>query len=225
MISIYAQYSFGGYKIYRLSPDAIEEVTGKNRLGIPESGIQLFSHYGIKLICGNDLEGNYLLFCNDIPCRELDDIGRAKTCSFLLTGSSQSDKRLLRNLAVMIAFELSQFEEYFNRLFSITDVLNFNYNSFREFLKSADSEAVITNDRLRKTMATKSNSIIIYTSENPKSAISPLFNIFDNSRLKDSFFLKWDENTRSIKENAIERIGFLNLLQQIINKIATIWKN
>lgn len=225
MISLYAQYSFGGYKIYRLSSEAIEEVTGNNRRDIPDSGIQLFSHYGIKLMCGNDLEGNYLLFCNDIPCRELDDMGRAKTCSFLLTGSRHSDKRLLRNLAVMIAFELSRFEDYFAQLFSITDALTFDYKSFQEFLKSADSEETITNDRLRKTMAAKSNSIIIYTTEKPNSAISPLFHRFDKSRLRDSFFLKWDENTRSIKENAIERIGFLRLIQQIINKIATIWKN
>lgn len=225
MISIYAQYSFGGYKIYRLSPDVIEEITGNNRLCIPDSGIQLFAHYGIKLMCGNDFEGNYLLFCNDIPCRELDDMGRAKTCSLLLTGSSQSDKRLIRNLAVMIAFELSQFEEFFAQLFSITDVLTFDYKSFQEFLKSADSEETIKHDPLRKTMAAKSNPIIVYTCADPKSAISPLFNRFDKSRLRDSFFLRWDENTRFIKENAIERIGFLNLLQQIINKIATIWKN
>ena len=225
MISVYAQYSFGGYKIYRLTPDTIEEVSDTNRLGIPDSGIQLFSHYGVKLMCGKDLNGNYLLFVNDIPCREQDDMGRAKTCSYLITGSSQSDMRLLRRLAVMIAFELSQFEEYFSGLFSITDTLNFDYKSFREFMGSAHDEVTIADDPLRKALALKSNPIIVYTCIDPKSAIKPLFNRFDKSYLRYSYFLKWDENSRSINDNAIERIGFLHLIQQIINKITTIWKN
>ena len=109
MLTIYAQYSFGGYKIFRLTNEGIEEVTGVNRLGITDSSIQLFSHYGIKMLNCHDAQRQHILFVNDIPCKELDDMGRNKTCSFMMCGTSLTDARLLRRLAVMIAFELVGF--------------------------------------------------------------------------------------------------------------------
>lgn len=225
MMTVYAQYSFGGYKIFRLAENAVEEVTGLNRLGLPQSGIQLFSHYGIKFICTSDIDGNYILFVNDMPCKEKDDMGRSKTCSMLITSKVKANVPLMRRIAVMIAFELDVFESFFSSLFSIKETLVFNSTDFKAFFDSVCIDASMLSDRLRSTIAIKGNPIIIYTTSDAKTALEPLYNRFEKKNLRKGFLLKWDENTRNIKDNSIERIGFMPLIKKIINKIATIWKN
>lgn len=225
MISVYAQYSFGGYKIFKLSENSVEEVTAINRLELPDSAIQLFSHYGIKLLSARDLAGKYVLFVNDIPCQEKDDMGRAKTCAVVFTGTSLSDADTLRTLAVMIAFELDQFEKFFSGLFSATDSLNFDYKKFDDFIRNAVDEEVVSQDKLRNEMSHRRNPIVVYTTVNPEGAITPLYRNFDKKYLSKPFLLKWNENTRTIQNSAIDRIGFRTLLYKIINKLTAIWKN
>ena len=225
MLTIYAQYSFGGYKIFRLTNEGIEEVTGVNRLGITDSSIQLFSHYGIKMLNCHDAQRQHILFVNDIPCKELDDMGRNKTCSFMMCGTSLTDARLLRRLAVMIAFELVGFETFFSSLFSITDTLNFDYKKFEEFVKIMADKEVFAEDRLRKAMLQKPYPIVVYATLDRKTALKPLYPRFGKGQLRTCFSLKWDEQSRRISDSSIDRIGFVHLLQQILNKIATLWKN
>lgn len=225
MLTIYAQYSFGGYKIFRLTNEGVKEVTSVNRLGITESAIQLFSHYGIKMLNCHDEEDLQIFFVNDIPCKELDDMGRNKTCSFMICGTSLSDAKLLRRLAVMIAFELSGFEIFFSSLFSITDTLNFDYKKFEEFIKFMAEKEVFAEDRLRKAMLQKPYPIVVYTTSDRKTALEPLYLRFGKGQLRTCFYLKWDEQSRKIVDSSIDRIGFVHLLQQILNKIATLWKS
>lgn len=225
MINVYAQYSFGGYKIYRLSENTLDEVTATNRFGIPDSAIQLFSHYGIKLLQTVDLYGNHILFINDIPCKERDDMGRAKTCSLALVGSTANDAISLRRLAVMIAFELGDFESFFSDLFSIGDSLTFNYSKFHDFIQTAEAEEVVLQDRLRNEMSRRNNPIVVYTTAKPETAIESLYRSFNKISLAKPFLLKWDENSRTIQNTAIDRIGFRALLCKIINKLTAIWKN
>lgn len=225
MLTIYAQYSFGGYKIFRLTNESVEEVTGVNRLGISDSAIQLFSHYGIKMLNSHDAQGQHIFFVNDIPCRELDDVGRNKTCSLIICGTNLNDAKLLRRLAVMIAFELSGFETFFSSLFSITDTLNFDYRKFEELIELMADKEVFAEDRLRKAMLQKSYPIVVYATSDMKTALEPLYPRFGKGQLRTCFSLKWDEQSRKIVDSSIDRIGFVHLLQQILNKIATLWKN
>lgn len=225
MITIYAQYSFGGYKIYHLTENSVDEVTANNRCNIPESAIQLFSHYGTKLLQTTDLSGNHILFVNDIHCKDRDDMGRAKTCSLVMVGTTDFDSVSLRKLAVMIAFELGDFELFFSKLFSIEDSLKFNYSKFNDLIISADSETVLSQDRLRNEMSRRNNPIVVYTTIKPQAAIEPLYRNFNKLSLAKSFRLKWDDNSRSIQNSSIDRVGFRALLCRIITKLTAIWKN
>lgn len=225
MLTIYAQYSFGGYKIFKLTNEGAEEVTGVNRLGITDSAIQLFSHYGIKMINCHDAQEQHIFFVNDIPCKELDDTGRNKTCSLMICGTSLNDAKLLRRLAVMIAFELGSFEIFFSSLFSITDTLNFDYKKFEEFIQLMADKEVFAENRLRNAMLRKPYPIVVYTSSDRKTALEPLYPRFGKGQLRSCFSLKWNEQSRKIVDSSIDRIGFVHLLQQILNKIATLWKN
>lgn len=225
MINVYAQYSFGGYKIYHLTENSVYEVTAINRFDIPDSVIQLFSHYGIKLLQTTDVCGNYILFVNDIPCKERDDMGRAKTCSLSLVGSEVYDAASLRRLATLIAFEIDDFESFFRDLFTIEDTLKFNYPKFKDFILNAESEDVISQDRLRNEMSRRNNPIVVYTTIKPGTAIEPLYRSFNKICLAKSFLLKWDEKSRSIQNSSIDKIGIRTLLYKIINKLTAIWKN
>lgn len=225
MMTVYAQYSFGGYKIFRLTANAVEEVTGQNRLGLPQSAVQLFSHYGIKLLCASDIAGNFLLFVNDMPCKEKDDMGRSKTCSLVIATKDIADLPVMRRIAVMIAFELDAFESFFSSLFAIKETLSFDFCRLKKFLDSISTDTSMSNDRLRFAMVSKDNPIIVYTTTNANAALEPLYNRFEKNNLRRGFLMKWDDVTRNIKENSVGRIGFLRLLQLIINKITTIWKN
>lgn len=225
MINLYAQYSFSGYKIFRLTEDAAEEVTASNRLDIPDSAIQLFSHYGIKLLASKDLLSNYILFVNDIPCKEHDDMRRAKTCSMIMTATSVSESNMLKRIAVMLVFELDKFEEFFSSLFTVKDTLEFDYLRFNEFIKNAADSEVISQDRLRNAMNLKATPIVVYTTEKHETAITPLFRNFEAKQISRSFLLKWIESERKIQDSAVERIGFRSLLYMIISKLTAIWKN
>ncbi len=225
MIGIYCQYSFGGYKIYNISPDGMNEVTAKDRYGIPDSGIRLFSHYGIKLIFAQDSNGIYEMFVNDIPCMEKDDMGRSKTTSLLLTGSNQSDRRLLRKLAVMIVFELKKFEDFFSGLFKTSDRLDFNYENFDKFIKVTVDEEVLESDRLRSGMMSRPYPILVYSTTDSNDAVKPLYPYFSKTALKQAYIMKWDENTKEIRNRSVDRIGFLSLLYRIINSITGKWKD
>lgn len=225
MINLYAQYSFRGYKIFRLSENAVEEVTATNRLGITDSAIQLFSHYGVKLLASKDLSGNYILFVNDIPCKEHDDMGRNKTCSMVMTATSLSESNMLKRIAVMLVFELDKFEELFSSLFSIKETLMFDYRRFSQFIDNAADNEVVSQDRLRNAMNRKATPIVVYTTEKPESAIKPLYRNFEAKQISHPFLLKWVESERRIQDSAIEKIGFRSLLYMIISKLTAIWKN
>lgn len=225
MINLYAQYSFGGYKIFRLTEGAVEEVTAANRLGIPDSAIILFSRYGIKMVAAKDLAGNYILFVNDIPCKEHDDMGRAKTCSMIITATSVSEANMLKRIAVMLAFELDKFEEFFSSLFVIRETLEFDYARFMEFIDNATVGEVLLQDMLRNAMSRKATPIVVYTTEKPETAIKPLYRNFDARLISHPFLFKWVESERKLQDSAVERIGFRSLLYMIISKITAIWKN
>lgn len=225
MIKIFAQYSFGGYKIFNLDNGTVTEVTGDNRMGIPNSAIRLFSHYGIKLLYAQDIEGYYTLFINDIPCIEKDDMGRAKRCSLLLCGTSLSDAQILRKIATMILFELDQFERFISGLFAIKDSLTFDSISFDKFFYETLNDESILEDRLRYAMYNKTNPIVVYTTVSATGALESIYNCFGKKNLSSSFLLKWDDNSRSIKDRSVERIGFMRLIYKLISKLTTIWKN
>lgn len=225
VINLYAQYSFGGYKIFRLTESAVEEVTSANRLGISDSAIQLFSHYGIKMLASKDLVGNYILFVNDIPCKEHDDMGRAKTCSMIMTATSLLETNMVKRIAVMVAFELDKFEEFFSSLFAIRDTLEFDYASFMEFIDNAADCVLLSQDRLRNAMCRKSTPIVVYTTEKPETAIKPLYRNFEARRISHPFLFKWVESERKLQDSAVEKIGFRSLLYMIISKLTAIWKN
>lgn len=225
MIRIYCQYSFGGYKIYNVSPDGMNEVTAKDRYCIPDSGIRLFSHYGIKLIFAQDSDGMYELFVNDIPCKEKDDIGRSKTTSLLLTGFNQSDRQQLRKLAIMIVFELKKFEDFFSGLFKTSDRLDFNYEDFEKFIKITGSDEILESDRLRSGMMRRQYPILVYSATKSNDVIKPLWPYFPKTVLKQAYAIKWDENTKEIQNKSVDRIGFLSLLYRIINSITGKWKD
>lgn len=225
MISVYAQYSFGGYKIFKLEKESVTEVTGENRTGIPDTAIKLFSHYGVKLLLAQDLYGCYQLFVNDIPCRERDDMGRAKRCSILICGTSLTDAKLLRKAAIMILFELNQFENFISSLFEIKDSLQFDYDRFENFMNEIVNDESIREDRLRFAMFKKSNPIVVYTTTSPSNALEILYTGYGKKNLNASFLLKWDEDSRSIKDRSVERIGFIHLIYRLLSKLTTIWKN
>lgn len=225
MINLYAQYSFGGYKIFRLTEDVVEEVTAANRLGIPDSAIQLFSHYGIKMLASKDLAENYIFFVNDIPCNDRDDMGRSKTCSMIMTATSLSEANMLKRIAVMLAFELDKFEEFFGSLFIIRDTLEFDYAHFMEFIENAADRDVLSQDRLRNAMSRKTTPIVVYTTEKPETAIKLLYRNFEARLISHPFLFKWVESERRLQDSAVERIGFRSLLYMIISKLTAIWKN
>lgn len=225
MINIYAQYSFSGYKILKLEKDSIIEVTGDNRMEIPDSAIKLFSHYGVKLVLAKDLTGYYQLFINDIPCRESDDMGRAKRCSILMCGTSMADAKILRKIAIMVLFELDQFGQFISSLFEIKDNLLFDYKRFDHFVNEAVNDESIREDRLRTAMFSKNNPIVVYTTTISTNALEPLYLSFGKRNLNSSFLLKWDEDSRCIKDRSVERIGFIHLIYRLLSKLTVIWKN
>lgn len=225
MIQVYTQYSFGGYRIFEATQSGLAEVSANDRRSLNDTGIHLFSHYGVKLLFARDAEHKFNLFVTDIPCRDKDDMGRAKTISLLLTGTNLEDRNQLRAAAVLILLELKNFEAFISELFTVTDSLDFDYAKFMQFMESANRTEGIEEDRLRKALLNKPYPIIAYSAADTRQTIRDLSPWFRKSYLKQSYFFKWDSSTQKIQNKVVEKYGFTNLLYRIIFSITSIWKN
>lgn len=225
MIQVFTQYSFGGYRIFEATPSGLAEVSATDRRGLNDTGIHLFSHYGVKMLFARDAEHKFNLFITDIPCRDKDDMGRSKTISLLITGTNLEDRNQLRAAAMLILLELKSFELFISELFTVTDTLNFDYGKFMQFLESAIRPDGIEGDRLRKALLNKPYPIIAYSAADTRQTIRDLSPWFGKSYLKQSFFFKWDSSTQKIQNKVVDKYGFSNLLYRIIYSITSIWKN
>lgn len=222
MLSVYCQYSFVGYKIFHLTKDGVNEVTVSNRQGIPSSTIKFLSHSGLKLALTVNPERQLMLLVNDIPCHELDDMGRKKAMSILFIASDSINARLLAKMAASIVGNFSVFETFVASLFTIEDTLKFDYPKLQSFMEEIGKGTLTCQPPLNRVYSCKS-PIFVYYGDDFKSSISEYDSLISASMQYQAIRLRWNVESQSIEPiNGIE--VFREYIQRVLYKLH-IWRN
>lgn len=224
MLNIYCQYSYAGYKIYRLGADGIKEVTATKRFDLPKSSITYFSRYGLKEALLPLPEGPWMLLIHDIPTNELDDMGRKKDCSLQMIATDKKSKDKLVKMAIIIANEMSSFQKLFAAMFTIKETLTFDYDSFQTFLSDTESHSDMHKygkpwDRIYNQDA----SLILYTGSTLDASLSEVQHLINNKDKLKAVSLQWDsEACLPADMNGKECI--YDIIQRILDRL-NIWKD
>jgi hypothetical protein len=222
MLNVYCQYSFAGYKIFNLTAEGVREVTASNRFGIPQSAIKFLSHYGLKLAFTINPERQLMLMVNDIPCNELDDMGRKKGMSILFVATDDIHMRELAKLAASIVGDFSTFEKFIASLFTIEETLKFDYEKLRAFMDEVSRGTIECQSPLDRVYNCKS-PIFVYFGEDFKASITDYEGLISKAMQCQSIRLRWNAEQQSVE--AINGIDvFREYIQRILYKLH-IWKD
>lgn len=112
----YTYYSDGGYRFFYIDGSNLREITTEDYQGLPQSAIYYCSHYGLKVVYRVLPEGKLMLAILNIPSKAKDDSGRKIPFSMLFIGMRE-DFDLMNKLAIVIADNLSNFEQFVSDLF------------------------------------------------------------------------------------------------------------
>ena len=224
MLNIYCQYSYAGYKIYRLYADGIKEVTATERYDLPKSSITYFSRYGIKEALLPLPEGPWMLLVHDIPTNELDDMGRKKNCSLQIIATDKEAKSQLVKTAIIIANEMSSFQKLFAAMFAIKDTLTFDYDSFQTFLSETGTHGDMKKyGKPWDRVYTQDAALILYSGSSLDSSLSEVQHLISDKDKMKAVSLQWDSATcRPSAMNGMKCI--YDLIQRILDRL-NIWKD
>lgn len=142
MITIYCQYSYGGFKIYKINgiKDEIltQEVTAQNNYGFPVSADTYFSHGGAKIIYRVLPENKLMFAVREIQGPIRDEFGRGIPCAVQFIGD-MSDRDTLDDLVINVCNQIKDFEQQFAGLFDFRKGLGFDGAALQRLIDSCQS--------------------------------------------------------------------------------------
>lgn len=129
MIRYYCQYSYGGFKTFRIEGNAHEELTqvvsAENSYGFPPLADRYFNQGGVKLLYRYLDEKTISILIKEIPGHGLDTDNRPINCAIQFIGDIE-DREILDRLTISIANNLQKFEKDFADMFDLRGGLHFD---------------------------------------------------------------------------------------------------
>lgn len=143
MIKYYCQYSYGGFKTFRINGEAHEtlnqEVTTANTYEFPKLADLYFNQGGAKFIYRYIDRDTLILVVREIPSLGLDTDNRQINCAVQFVGNA-SDRELMDRLAIRILNNLSKFETEFADMFDLRGGLHFEGDKLAAIVSKCESE-------------------------------------------------------------------------------------
>lgn len=141
MIRIFCQFSYGGYKVFRINGTPHEElqrvIPGTGNDSLPLSADRYFNYGGAKLVY-RYLDSNMLtLAVCDIPGPQKDSDGRPVSCAIQFIGE-ESDRDVLDRLSIRIANDLEGFSRELVAMFDLWGGLFFNGDKLTDIVKECE---------------------------------------------------------------------------------------
>lgn len=129
MIRYYCQYSYGGFKTFRIEGNAHEELTqvvsAENSYGFSPLADRYFNQGGVKLLYRYLDEKTISLLIKEIPGHGLDTDNRPISCALQFIGDTE-DRDVMDRLTISIANNLQKFENDFANMFDLRGGLHFD---------------------------------------------------------------------------------------------------
>ena len=178
MIRYYCQFSYGGFRVFRINGEADEpltqqEVTKNERRDFPELCEYYFDNGGVKLLYRKVTDGKIALILREIPGPTSDTDGTPIKTAIQFVGD-EDDWDALNKMCLYLITNLNSFEKRFAEMFSLRGGLHFAGNQLVDFFQESQDFNGFTN--LSQLISDEANEImLISTFDELKSKDSKLF--------------------------------------------------
>lgn len=181
MIRYYCQFSYGGFRVFRINGEADEpltqqEVTKNERRDFPELCEYYFDNGGVKLLYRKVTDGKIALILREIPGPTSDTDGTPIKTAIQFVGDEE-DRDMLNNMCLYLIANLNSFEKRFAEMFSLRGGLHFAGNQLVDFFQNCqDFSELGKSDKIRQSVANEENEImLISTFDELREGDSKLF--------------------------------------------------
>lgn len=165
MIRYYCQYSYGGFKTYRIKGEAHEAltqiVTTENRYGFPELAGMYFDKGGAKILYRMIDANTLALIVREIPGPEKDTDNRPISCAVQFIGDI-SDRETLDRLTISIANNLHKFENEFADMFDLRGGLHFEGDKLAALVKDCEIECGYDGDSKLLNVRQQKGTVLLF---------------------------------------------------------------
>lgn len=139
MIRYYCQYSYGGFRTFRIYGEELEplekqEVERGHRLDFPPQGNIYFNYGGARMVFRTFDSGEVAIILRDIPGPTKDTDGRPVSCAIQIIGDKE-DMPLLCKVVYAIVNDIEGFEDIFVSGFSLRGGLHYKGIPLRQFVE------------------------------------------------------------------------------------------
>lgn len=143
MIRFYCQYSYGGFKTFRIKGESHEQltqiVTAENNYGFPSLADLYFNQGGAKILYRYLDSQTLSLVVKEIPGHGLDTDNRPISCAVQFIGDAE-DRGVMDRLTIHIANNLEKFEKAFADMFDLRGGLHFEGDQLVDIVKASEPE-------------------------------------------------------------------------------------
>lgn len=165
MIRYYCQYSYGGFKTFRINGESHEEltqvVTTENSFGFPPLADLYFNQGGAKILY-RFLDGQTLsLVVKEIPGHGLDTDNRPISCAVQFIGDAE-DRNVMDRLTIFIANNLEKFEKAFADMFDLRGGLHFEGDQLVDIVKTCEPECGYEGDSKLLHVCEQKGTVLLF---------------------------------------------------------------
>lgn len=168
MIQIYTQYSYGGFRIYKIDGvakellDSAKEVTTNNFLGYPKDAAIFFDRGKTKVAYRYlPVSDKFVLTVKEMPSLDSDTDGRPINCAVQFIGD-KSDRKTIDNIAISICNGLKNFEEFFAGLFYIRSDLHIDGDRLKAYIDSFNGNLHFSGESRLLDVRKKKTGVILF---------------------------------------------------------------
>lgn len=210
MIRIYCQYSYGGFKTFRINGEQHEQltqvVTAESNYGFPPLSDLYFNQGGAKMLY-RYLDSNTLaLIVKEIPGHGLDTDNRPISCAVQFIGDA-GDRSILDRLTIRIANNVEKFENEFADMFDLRGGLHFEGDKLATIIKECESECDYEGESRLLRICEQKGTVLLFVpfSENFGREEKVTNKIISELQLPD----ETREDDRMIRLSELEKIQYL----------------
>ncbi len=217
MIRFYCQYSFGGFRTFRIYGQeneslADQEVDKDNMLDFPQQCNLYFNYGGAKLLFRTLADGSYVIALRDIPGIEKDTDGRPINCALQIVGDPE-DLPPMRNIVLAIINDVEKFQSGFTEGFSFRNGLYYDGRILADFVKNLEGVTLSAPDTELANLAFRKGPVYLFV------PTSPLFKT--DSKLASKVIAELQlgstkDDRLNILQNTIPKASVPNLAGKIV---------
>lgn len=165
MIRYYCQYSYGGFKTFRINGESHEQltqvVTAENNYGFPPLADLYFNQGGTKILYRFLDPQTLSLVVKEIPGHGLDTDNRPISCAVQFIGDAE-DRGVMDRLTIHIANNIEKFEKAFADMFDLRGGLHFEGDKLVDIVEECKPDCDYEGDSKLLRVREQSGTVLLF---------------------------------------------------------------